>query len=86
MSEAAWCMEFHSENAQKYAKKDSDHHKTWEQLRVTYLHSIYEFLVPYVQECLKSEHGKFYSIMKGILLIHITSCFHVRSSLVHGLP
>ena len=52
MSEVAWCMGFRSENAQKYAKKGGDHHKTWELLRTTYLGTIDELLVPYVRDCM----------------------------------
>ena len=52
MGEVAWCMGFRSDNTQNYAEKGSDHHKTWELLRVAYLGTIDEFLMPYVQECL----------------------------------
>ena len=43
---------FVSENALKYGKKGTGHHKMW-QNEVTYLAMADELLLPYVRDCLR---------------------------------
>ena len=56
MKDLAFCMGFHSDNAPKYAKSASDHHKAWEILQIVYLRRIDELLLPYVRECLTCDN------------------------------
>ena len=44
---------FTSENALKYIRKGSDHHKLWQILEITYLALVDELLLPYVRSTLK---------------------------------
>ena len=44
---------FTSENALKYIKKGSDHHKLWQLMETTYLAMTDEVLLPYVRHCLQ---------------------------------
>ena len=50
-SELARVLSFKSLNAQKYAKSCGDNHKAWEILRVFYLGTLDELLIPYVRYC-----------------------------------
>ena len=50
-SDLAEVLSFRSPNAQRYAKACSDNHKSWELLRVFYLGTLDELLVPYVRFC-----------------------------------
>ncbi|XP_063971446.1 uncharacterized protein LOC129284191 [Lytechinus pictus] len=55
IKELAKCMDFCSENAQKYAKSGGDHHKAWELLQILYLGCIDELILPCVRECLQKD-------------------------------
>ncbi|KAJ8022554.1 hypothetical protein HOLleu_37485 [Holothuria leucospilota] len=55
VKDLAYCMGFCTENAQKYAKKASDHHKSWELLCILYEGSVEELLLPYVRSCVESQ-------------------------------
>ncbi len=44
-------LSFRSPNAQRYAKACSDNHKAWEMMRVFYLGTLDELLVPYIRHC-----------------------------------
>ncbi|XP_072050462.1 uncharacterized protein [Amphiura filiformis] len=46
-------LSFKSLNAQRYAKACSDNHKSWEMIRVFYLGTLDELLLPYVRHCKK---------------------------------
>lgn len=54
IKDLAFCMGFCTGNAQKYAKKGSDHHKSWELLYILYEGTLDELLVPYVRMCIKA--------------------------------
>ena len=53
MEEVYKVLGFVSENALKYGKKGTDHHKMWQILEVTYLAMADELLLPYVRDCLR---------------------------------
>lgn len=49
-SELSRVMGFRSENAQRAAKKCSDHHKTWTLLQIAHEGNLQELMVPYVRQ------------------------------------
>lgn len=53
-SELCRLMGFRSENAQRAAKKCTDHHKTWSLLRIAHEGLLQELMVPYVRKTLQS--------------------------------
>ncbi|KAJ8017459.1 hypothetical protein HOLleu_45119 [Holothuria leucospilota] len=54
VKDLAFAMGFRTENAQRYAKNGSDHHKSWELLCILYEGTLDELLYPYVTSCLES--------------------------------
>ncbi|XP_062569670.1 uncharacterized protein LOC134231718 [Saccostrea cucullata] len=48
-------MGFRSENAQRAAKKCSDHHKTWSLLKIAHEGTLQELMVPYVRKAMQEK-------------------------------
>lgn len=53
-------MGFRSENAQRAAKKCSDHHKTWTLLQIAHEGNRQELMVPYVRQFINADEQRKY--------------------------
>lgn len=51
MKEICFELGFCTDNAQKYAKNGSDHHKLWDNLEITYISFMDEILLRFIQHC-----------------------------------
>ncbi|XP_063971571.1 uncharacterized protein LOC135159708 [Lytechinus pictus] len=99
LKDLAKTMGFCSDNAQKYAKAGSDHHKSWEILQIMYYGSLQELVLPYVRECLskssKATPDGFLRWSRGVqkpqfkylqeqILTYASAIMHLREGIRHN--